>query len=176
MLPDWYDTEFRNRRLADTASVTIKEVFTMGKFFEDIEVGEKYSTPARTVTEADILGFAGLSGDFNAIHTDEVFCRQLGLPGRISHGLLTLSILTGLNERVGYTEGTILAFLGMNDLSYGKYVTPGDTIHAEVEVIGKRESSKPGRGIVTSLFTGANQDGDTVLDCEMVLMIRRRLE
>ena len=158
------------------ASVTIKEVFIMGKFFEDIEVGEKYSTPARTVTEADIVNFAGLSGDFNAIHTDEVFCRQLGLPGRISHGLLTLSILTGLNERVGYTEGTILAFLGMNDLSYGKYVTPGDTIHAEVEITSKRESSKPGRGIVTSLFTGVNQDVDTVLHCEMVVMIRTRQE
>jgi acyl dehydratase len=148
----------------------------MGKFFEDIEVGEKFSTPARTVTEADILGFAGLSGDFNAIHTDEVFCRQLGLPGRIAHGLLTLSILTGLNERVGFTEGTILAFLGMNDLSFGKYVTPGDTIHAEVEVTSKRESSKPGRGIVTSRFTGVNQDGDKVLSCDMAVMIRRRQE
>jgi acyl dehydratase len=158
------------------ASVTIKEAFTVGKFFEDIDVGERYLTPARTVTEADILSFAGLSGDFNAIHTDEVFCRQLGLPGRIAHGLLTLSILTGLNERVGFTEDTILAFLGMNDLSYGKYVTPGDTIHAEVEVTGKRESSKPERGIVTSQFTGVNQNGDKVLGCEMVVMIRRRQE
>ena len=146
----------------------------MGKFYEDIEVGEKYMTPARTVTEADIINFAGLSGDFNAIHTDEAFCRQIGLPGRIAHGLLTLSILSGLSERVGYTEGTILAFLGMNNLSFGNYVTPGDTIHAEVEVIQKRESSKPGRGIVTSRFTGVNQDGDTVLECEMVVMIRRR--
>jgi acyl dehydratase len=148
----------------------------MGKFFEDVEVGENYQTPARTVTEADILNFAGLSGDFNAIHTDEVFCRQVGLPGRVAHGLLTLSILSGLNERVGYTEGTILAFLGINNLSYGKYVTPGDTIHAQVEITGKRESSKPGRGIVTSLFTGVNQDGAAVVKCEMVVMIRRRTE
>jgi len=148
----------------------------MGKFFEEIEVGEKYSTPARTVTEADIVKFAGLSGDFNAIHTDEVFCRQAGLPGRVAHGLLTLSILTGLNERVGYTEGTILAFLGMNRLSFGMYVTPGDTIHAEIEITATRESRKPGRGIVTSLFTGLNQDGDPVLDCEMVVMIRKRPE
>lgn len=154
--------------------VTSKEVFIMGKYFEEIEVGEKYSTPARTVTETDILNFAGLSGDYNSIHTDEEFCRQLGLPGRIAHGLLTLSILTGLNERVGYIEGTILAFLGINNLSYGKYVTPGDTIHAEVEVTGKRESSKPGRGIVTSRFTGINQNGDTVVNCETVLMIRKK--
>lgn len=146
----------------------------MGKFFQQIEVGEKYATPARTVTETDIVNFAGLSGDFNAIHTDEEFCRQLGLPGRVAHGLLTLSILSGLSERVGYTEGTILAFLGIDKLSYGKYVTPGDTIHAEVEVINKRESSKPGRGIVTSRFTGLNQDGDVVVDCEMVVMIRKK--
>lgn len=147
----------------------------MGRFFEDIQVGEKYSTPARTVTDADIINFAGLSGDFNAIHTDEVFARKVGLPGRVAHGLLTLSILTGLNERTGYTEGTILAFLGMNDLKYGKYVIPGDTVHAEIEITGTRPSSKPGRGIVTSRFAGVNQDGVTVLECEMVIMILRKM-
>lgn len=144
------------------------------RFFEDIEVGDGYVTPARTVTESDIVNFAGLSGDFNAIHTDEEFCRQLGLEGRFAHGLLTLSILTGLNERVGYLEGTILAFLGVNNLSFKKYVRPGDTIHAEVEVTGKRESSKPGRGVITSRFTGVNQDGEVVLDSEMAIMVRRR--
>jgi acyl dehydratase len=147
-----------------------------GKFLEDIEVGDSYRTPARTVTDADIVSFAGLSGDFNAIHTDEEFCQALGLGGRIAHGLLTFSILSGLNERVGYTEGTILAFLGINKLSFGKYVRPGDTIHAEVEIIDKRESSKPGRGIVTSRFTGVNQDGDAVLDGETVIMLRKRAE
>lgn len=145
-----------------------------GRFYEEIEIGQKYATPARTVTEADIVNFAGLSGDFNPIHMDEEFCRALGLGGRFAHGLLVLSILTGLNERVGFLEGTILAFLGINNLSFKKYVRPGDTIHAEVEVIDKRESSKPGRGVVTSRFTGLNQDGDIVIDSEMVIMVRNR--
>lgn len=145
-----------------------------GKYFEDFEVGEKYLTPARTVTEADIVNFAGISGDYNAVHTDEVFNRSLGLGGRFAHGVLTLAILTGLNDRTGVFEGTILAFLGMNRLSYKKYVRAGDTIHAEVEIIGKRESSKPGRGIVTSRFTGVNQDGEIVMDSEMVVMMRKR--
>jgi len=101
-----------------------------GRFYEDIEVGEKYETPARTITEADIVNFAGLSGDFNAIHMDEEFCRTLGLGGRFAHGLLVLSALTGLNERAGFLEGTILAFLGINNLSFKKYVRPGDTIRA----------------------------------------------
>jgi acyl dehydratase len=143
-----------------------------GRFYEDIEVGEKYETPARTITEADIVNFAGLSGDFNAIHMDEEFCRTLGLGGRFAHGLLVLSALTGLNERAGFLEGTILAFLGINNLSFKKYVRPGDTIHAEVEILDKRESSKPGRGIVTSRFAGVDQDGNVVIDSEMVIMVR----
>lgn len=147
---------------------------TTGRFFEDFEVGEKYSTAARTVTEADIVNFAGISGDYNAVHTDEEYNRSLELGGRFAHGVLTLAILTGLNDRTGVFEGTILAFLGMNKLSFKKYVRPGDTIHAEVEILSKRESKKPGRGIVTSRFTGVNQDGELVMDSEMVVMMRRR--
>lgn len=147
---------------------------TTGRFFEDFEVGEKYSTAARTVTEADIVNFAGISRDYNAIHTDEEYNRSLELGGRFAHGVLTLAILTGLNDRTGVFEGTILAFLGMNKLSFKKYVRPGDTIHAEVEILSKRESKKPGRGIVTSCFTGVNQDGELVMDSEMVVMMRRR--
>lgn len=147
---------------------------TTGRFFEDFEVGEKYFTAARTVTEADIVNFAGISGDYNAVHTDEEYNRSLELGGRFAHGVLTLAILTGLNDRTGVFEGTILAFLGMNKLSFKKYVRPGDTIHAEVEILSKRESKKPGRGIVTSRFTGVNQDGELVMDSEMVVMMRRR--
>lgn len=147
---------------------------TTGRFFEDFEVGEKYSTAARTVTEADIVNFAGISGDYNAVHTDEEYNRSLELGGRFAHGVLTLAILTGLNDRTGVFEGTILAFLGMNKLSFKKYVRHGDTIHAEVEILSKRESKKPGRGIVTSRFTGVNQDGELVMDSEMVVMMRRR--
>lgn len=149
-------------------------IIATGMFYEDVEVGEKYVTPSRTLTEADIVNFAGISGDYNPVHTDEVLNRDLGLGGRFAHGLLTLSILTGLNDRAGVFEGTILAFLGMNNLSFKKYVRPGDTIHAEVEIINKRESRKPGRGIVTSRFTGVNQDGEVVVDSEMVVMLRRR--
>jgi len=147
-----------------------------GKFYEDFEVGDRYVTPARTVTEADIVNFAGISGDFNAVHTDEEFNRSLGLGGRFAHGVLTLAILTGLNDRTGVFEGTILAFLGMNKLSFKKYVRPGDTIHAEVEIIHKRESSKPGRGIVTTRFTGVNQNGEVVMDSEMVVLMRKKGE
>ena len=147
---------------------------TTGRFFEDFEVGEKYSTAARTVTEADLVNFAGISGDYNAVHTDEEYNRSLELGGRFAHGVLTLAVLTGLNDRTGVFEGTILAFLGMNKLSFKKYVRPGDTIHAEVEILSKHESKKPGRGIVTSRFTGVNQDGELVMDSEMVVMMRRR--
>lgn len=147
---------------------------TTGKFFEDFEVGWKYVTAARTITETDIVHFAGISGDYNAVHTDEEFNRSMELGGRFAHGVLTLAILTGLNDRAGVFEGTILAFMGMNHLSFKKYVRPGDTIHADVEVLSKRESRKPGRGIVTSRFRGVNQDGEVVMDSEIVVMMRMR--
>ncbi|MFH1092130.1 MAG: MaoC/PaaZ C-terminal domain-containing protein, partial [Pseudomonadota bacterium] len=63
-----------------------------GKYFEEFNIGDTYVTPSRTVTEADIVHFAGISGDFNQIHTDDEFAKKLPFKGRIAHGLLTLAI------------------------------------------------------------------------------------
>jgi acyl dehydratase len=74
----------------------------MPLYFEDFQVGQRFTTPARTVTEADIVHFAGVSGDYNPIHTDAEFTRSTPFGARIAHGLLVLSMLTGLRQRSGH--------------------------------------------------------------------------
>jgi acyl dehydratase len=101
----------------------------MPLYFEDFQVGQRFTTPARTVTEADIANFAGVSGDFNPIHTDAEFARSTPFGERIAHGLLVLSMLTGLRQRSGHFEGTIVAWLEIRNYRFLKPVFIGDTVH-----------------------------------------------
>ena len=145
-----------------------------GKYFEDFDIGERYVTYSRTVTEADIVAFAGLSGDYNPLHTDEEFMKNTPFRGRIAHGMLILSMATGLDFRLGLIEGTTIAFLGMNNVRFMKAVRPGDTIHLEEELIAKRETKDPTRGIITFRFTIKNQRDESVAQVEPTLMVRRK--
>jgi acyl dehydratase len=146
----------------------------MGKYYEDFEVGERFETPARTVTEADITMFAGLSGDYNPLHTDEVFAAATPYGGRIAHGLLGLAMSSGLAARTGVFDGTALALLGVSDWSFRGPIKPGDTIRVEVEIVGKRPSKRPGRGVVQRRMRIRNQDGDVVQEGTFVLLMRCR--
>src|SRR4051794_13360460 len=80
-------------------------------FLEDFQVGDEFITSARTIAEADIVNFAGISGDFNPLHTDEEHARSLGFSSRIAHGALVFSVVTGLIARMALLEGTAVAFL-----------------------------------------------------------------
>ena len=84
-----------------------------GLHLEDFFVGQSWVTPARTITDADLVNFAGLSGDFNPLHTYEEFARQTQFGGRIFHGPGVFSVAIGLESRLGIKEGTAIAFLGM---------------------------------------------------------------
>ena len=148
----------------------------MGKFYEDLKLGDRYITPARTVEAADIINFAGISGDWNPLHTDGEYAKKI-FGGRIAHGLLSLAIASGLSARGGSikdTEDTILAFLGMNDLRFINPVRIGDTIHVEEEISNLRETKKPDRGIVTFKWLVKNQKGDAIMEAQANLMIRRK--
>lgn len=143
-----------------------------GRTFDQFELGEVIVTARRTITEADIVNFAGLSGDFNPLHTDEEFAKQTPFGQRIAHGMLAASVATGLANQLGVFEGTTLALLEQT-VRYKGAVLPGDTIHLELRVAEKKESSKADRGIITFETLIKNQRDETVIDGRWILLMRR---
>lgn len=145
----------------------------MGLKYDEFEVGAKYTTGRRTIRECDIQQFAGLSGDFNPLHTDEQYVAE-STPFKqcIAHGALTFAISTGLSFQSGLVSGTTLAFLG-TELSWKNPVYPGDTVHMEITVLEKRETSKPDRGIVIFGRDIYNQDGKLCMQSKATLLMKR---
>jgi acyl dehydratase len=142
-------------------------------YFEDFELGQEFITRSRTITEADVVAFAGLSGDFNPLHTDEEFAKKTMFGTRIAHGLLGLSIASGLINQLGIAEKTVMAFLGLN-WNFKTALKFGDTISVLQRVIEKRETSKTDRGILRLAISVINQHGEVVQEGEHTLMIKRR--
>jgi acyl dehydratase len=143
------------------------------QYFEDIQVGDEYLSPGRTVTEADIVAFAGLSGDYNVLHTDAEFMKSSIFGERIAHGLLGLSISSGLGTRAVPRPFATIAFLGLRWRFKGP-IKIGDTIKVRLKVTAKKETSKPDRGIITVQRAVLNQRGELVQEGDTELMIERR--
>lgn len=145
-----------------------------GRFFEDFAEGDEFRSPGRTITEADVVLYTGLSGDYNQIHTDEEYAKSNGVFGtRVAHGLFGLSIAEGLKSRLGLFEGTSLATLEWR----WRFQAPmfiGDTVHVEWNIASMRTTSKPDRGIITESVFLRNQRGETVSDGEHVVLMKRR--
>ncbi len=145
-----------------------------GKYFEDFKVGEEFESPGRTITEADVAAYSGLTGDYNQLHTDEEYSKETSIYGtRIAHGLLGLSIAEGLKSRLGLFEGTSLASLEWS-WRFKKAVLIGDTVHVEWRIESKRSTSKSGRGIVVESVRLVNQRGETVAEGEHTVMMQTR--
>jgi acyl dehydratase len=142
------------------------------RYFEEIEMGEAYESPGRTVTESDIVLFAGLSGDYNVLHTDAEFMKTSIFGERIAHGLLGLAIQAGLLTRAMRPYATI-AFAGLRWKFKGP-IKIGDTIHVRATVIAKKESTKPDRGLITLSRQVLNQRGEVVQEGETDLTVARR--
>lgn len=146
-----------------------------GLYFDDFQVGMSWTTPSRTITEADLVAFAGISGDYNPLHTDEEFARGTQFGGRIFHGPGVFAIATGLESRLGIKDGTAIAFLGMTEWSLKAAVRPGDTITVRQSVAGtKASSSKPDRGIVTFDVQVVNQRDEVCQEGQWVVMFQRQ--
>ncbi len=140
--------------------------------FEDIRIGEEYTSPGRTVTEADVVIFAGLSGDYNVLHTDAELMRSSIFGERIAHGLLGLSIQHGLLGRVRVgCEGERLAGLKWK---FKSAIKIGDTIHVRARIAGKRDADEPEWGVVTIQRQILNQRGEVVQEGETDLIVERR--
>ncbi|MGO7018555.1 MaoC/PaaZ C-terminal domain-containing protein [Rhizobium leguminosarum] len=143
------------------------------KFFDDFEVDQSWTSPRRTIAEADVVMFAGMTGDFNPVHTDEEFAKTTPFGTRILHGPAVFAIATGLEFRLGLKEGTAIAFLGMT-WNLKAPVKIGDTIHVFQKVAGVRATSNPARGIVTFWVEVRNQDGAVCQEGEWKVMFHSK--
>jgi acyl dehydratase len=144
-----------------------------GRTFEEFVIDEEIVSGVRTVTEADVVNFARLSGDFQPEHMNEEYARKGPLGARVAHGLLVLSMATGLLNQTGAFEGTSIAILEMT-ARFVKAVKFGGTVRAIQKIVGKKETSKPDRGVLTTRITVLNQDDQTVLEADLVMLLYRR--
>ena len=142
------------------------------RYYEEIEVGEEYESPGRTVTETDLVLFAGLSGDFNVLHTDAEFMKTSIFGERIAHGLLGLAIQSGLFSRATQAYATV-AFVGLRWKFKGP-IKIGDTVRLRARVSAKHDDGKPDRGLVTVQRTVVNQRDEVVQEGETDVLVEKR--
>ena len=133
-----------------------------GLYFEEYEVGQSITSQGRTVTEADVVAFAALSGDWNPMHTDAEFASEHPFGQRVAHGLLVLSIASGLAVRLGFLEETVLAFRELGEWKFSLPVYFGDTVRVRATVIETKPMRRLGGGLVTLKVQILNQDGKVV--------------
>src|ERR1700693_4370352 len=145
----------------------------MGKYFEDFLVGEESTTAGRTVTETDIVSFAGITGDWNEKHTNKELAEHDPSKQRIAHGALVFSIGTGLSVRMGQTADTVIAFYGLDRLRFVKPTFIGDTIRVRQKVEEKSERDAKS-GIVTMLNEVINQRDEVVVSYTAKVLLKRR--
>jgi 3-hydroxybutyryl-CoA dehydratase len=141
-----------------------------GLYFEDFTLGDEITSAGRTITEADIVNFAGVSGDFTQLHTNSEYARRSPTGQRMAHGLLGLAVASGLLAQLGYLEGTVLAFREL----YWKFSLPvfiGDTLHARSTVAGLKPMHRFGTGLVTLAIDVFNQRDQVVQGGQWVLLV-----
>ncbi len=142
-----------------------------GLWFEEFTEGLSMETRSRTITEADLVNFAGVSGDFNPMHTDAEYAKNTQFGARVAHGALIFSIATGLAYQLGFLEGTVIAFTGF-DWKLRAPVYIGDTIKVTATVSKRREMAAAGGGFVTFDVKVVNQKGDITQKGEWVIMVK----
>jgi 3-hydroxybutyryl-CoA dehydratase len=141
--------------------------------FEDFVLNNVSTSRGRTVTETDIVNFAGLSGDFVELHMNEVCAAQGPFGKRIAHGALVFSISTGLSVQMNQIQDTVVAFYGVDKLRFRQPVFIGDTIHVVKKVVGRQQKG-PGRGVITSETTVLNQNNEAVLAYTGKVLVKAR--
>ncbi|MBA3531490.1 MAG: dehydratase [Ardenticatenales bacterium] len=142
-------------------------------YFEDFLDQMTFQTAGRTITEADIVNFAGVSGDFNPIHINATYAANTMFGQRIAHGLLVLSIASGLTTGLGFMGDRVEAFLGIG-WKFRAPVYIGDTIHVVLQVSNLRPMRRLGGGIVTLDIQVVKQDGTPVQKGEWQVLFKSR--
>ncbi len=144
-----------------------------GLYFEEFAVGDKATSMSRTVTESDIVAFAGLSGDYNELHTSAPYAAKTIFGKRIAHGLLGLSIASGLAFQMGFLVGTVDAFRSV-EWEFTAPIYIGDSICLEAEVSEVKAFPRLGNGRVVFKVSLMNQEGKTVQRGSWALLVRSR--
>lgn len=140
-------------------------------FYEDLVEGQTFTSNARTVTETDVVGFAGLSGDFNPIHLDRESTKQGMFGQRVAHGVLGIAMATGFLDSLGLFKQSMGAMLGIDDWQFISPIFIGDTIHLEVVIESKRLTSKGTSGVVRRRLRLVNQHGEVVQEGAITVLI-----
>jgi 3-hydroxybutyryl-CoA dehydratase len=145
-----------------------------GLYFEEFVVGQKVISCGRTITESDIYAFAGLSGDFNQIHTDIEFGNKSAFGQRVAHGLLVLSIASGLAMRTGVLEDSVIAFREITQWKFIKPVFIGDTVHVVLNVVKTKSIPRIGGGAITIEVEVINQRNDVTMKGNWNALVRSK--
>ena len=146
----------------------------MASYLEDFELGESVLTAPRSVTKDDVMAFVELSGDDNPMHTDAEFAQNTPIGQCVAHGLLVLSIATGLSARTGHLTGTALAFLGVENWRFNAPVFFGDSIRLRWTVLEKRLTSDGGAGVLKRRMEILNQHDKIVQSGVFVTLVKTR--
>ena len=144
-----------------------------GMYFEEFTEATEVVSMGRTITEADIVNFAGLSGDFNTIHTDAEFGKATPFGERIAHGLLVLSVATGLATQLGFMEGTVIAFIGL-EWKFKGAVKIGDTVHLVAKVKQTKAMRAMGGGFVVFDVRVLNQRNEVVQQGGWTVLVKSK--
>jgi acyl dehydratase len=141
-------------------------------YYEDLNVGDEHLSTGRTVTETDVISFAGLSGDFNNMHIDEEFAKKTVFGTRVAHGLCVLSIASGL----WFTMPRLatVAFMGLEDWRFSGAVKFSDTIRITRKLAEKKEHKRPNMGFLTFEVNVHNQNEEVVQKGKWVILVQRK--
>ena len=151
-----------------------KELIMAGWYLEDFKLGETYKSIARTVTEADVVNFAGFSGDFNPLHMDDEYGKNVSIfKKRIAHGMIGPVWMTGMSNQTGMFEGTTIAFLELT-VKYPAPLEIGATVHLEMTPTEVKHTSKPGKGILKLDANLVDQNGKIITECKWTIMMMAR--
>lgn len=150
------------------------DVPVRGMYFEDFEVGQEILTSARTITETDIVNFAGLTGDFNFIHINAEAAKDSPFGQRVAHGMLVASVATGLAVQQGFIDGTTLAFRELT-WKFTKPVYIGDTIYVKIKVAETKLMARFGGGLVVFDVRVLNQNDNVVHKGEWRMLLKSKL-
>jgi acyl dehydratase len=145
----------------------------VGRYYEELDVNAQFDTPRRTILDADIMQFAGLTADFNPLHTDEIHASHSDFGGRVAHGPMLVGMAFGLASRAGLLDGTALALLDLT-WKFTRPVRPGDTVFVKVRIVGKQPARKPDRGVVEFGLDIINQRDETVQSGTAKLLMKRK--